>query len=210
VVRTRLSYYPFSCGSPTFQGHWLSFRVVCHPISQWIASLQSILLLIRPLSVSVSSWILWWHITFRTQLALILYILKLKTILYCLYDMCRFSWGKHYYIVIQYITILYSLYDMCRFSWGKDTRTLNPHAIRHTSQRLSNSFQTNLCAVLSLTTLWSNGFIVHSSWQQAKSEVTALLPLWQKLAPPWRQCGPGHSVTDTYTIHITCMPKQGP
>ena len=98
----------------------------------------------------------------------------------------------------------------CRFSWRKDTRTLNPHAIRHTSQRLSNSFQTNLCAVLSLTTLWSNGFIVHSSWQQAKSEVTALLPLWQKLAPPWRQCGPGHSATDTYTIHTTCMPKQGP
>ena len=63
--------------------------------------------------------------------------------------------------------------------------------------------------MLSLTTLWSDGFIVHSSWQQAKSEVTALLPLWQKLAPPWRQCGPGHSATDTYTIHTTCMPKQG-
>ena len=96
------------------------------------------------------------------------------------------------------------------FFWDKDTRTLNPHAIRHTSQRLSNSFQTNLCAVLSLTTLWSDGFIVYSSSQQAKSEVTALLPLWQKLAPPWRQCGPWHSATDTYTIHTTCMPKQGP
>ena len=70
---------------------------------------------------------------------------------------------------------------------------------------ISNSFQTNLCAVLSLTTLWSDGFIVHSSWQQAKSEVTALLPLWQKLAPPWQQFRPGHSATDTYTIHTTYM-----
>jgi hypothetical protein len=43
-----------------------------------------------------------------------------------------------------------------------------------------------------------------------KSEVTALLPLQQKLAPPWQQCRPGHSATDTYTIHTTCMPKQGP
>ena len=77
-------------------------------------------------------------------------------------------------------------------------------------RKSSNSFQTNICAVLSLTTLWSDGFIVHSSWQQAKSEVTALLPLWQKLAPPWRQCGTWHSATDTYTIHTTCMPKQGP
>ncbi|EDL03056.1 mCG144955, partial [Mus musculus] len=95
-------------------------------------------------------------------------------------------------------------------SWGKDNRTLNHHAIRHTSQRLPNSFQTNLCAVLSLTTLRSDGFIVHSSWQQAKSEVTALLLLWQMLAPPRRQCRPGHSATDTYTIHTTHMAKQGP
>ena len=44
------------------------------------------------------------------------------------------------------------------FPWEKDPRALNLHAIRHASQRLSNSFQTNLCAVLSLTTLTGDGF----------------------------------------------------
>ena len=54
------------------------------------------------------------------------------------------------------------------FPGGKDPRALNLHEIRHASQRLSNSFQTNLYAVFSLqlsrATASSSNFSMCLAW----------------------------------------------